>query len=490
MSERRTLTSTARHGEDPFVINLEQRPGSLLGQLELGLGVGFLRALRAPADEVSELVLDCVDRDPRLDLNLDERDDYYALLLLAVGVDAVAVERLVSAHEPTGDDPEDHSTLPLEVLLRMGVRGSRGAQHALGRYVANGVDLTFLLDVLQGDGEQTSKIPAWRSTMEALGPVLCERFPSRAELLSALEEMGDSFLIGSDTPPWSLWAAQSPMIADALRDYDAATPPIQARGPVPALASFRTEQLLTLDRPAQWHEVFTLLSERTSDSDVRLLLTAVRDGSFAMRGPALLALAHQRRPEALEIAAELCDETGGGGWRGWMIRALLFLPYDQTRSLAREWFESDQVVRRRAAAKILERHADVEEIPAIREYLCRDLIDSDTSDLYIVCDLAGALGRHPDHGPYPELTSIFYGIPYSYGRHHIARAMAETDPAFARTQAVECLWDCQAVTRDEIGAKHVDIRDPAAHARLRVMAADPAEDEDTQLAAQSRLGDQ
>ena len=66
------------------------QPGSLLGQLELGLGVGFLRALGAPADEMSELVLGCVDRDPRWDYQIDDRADYYAQLLLVTGVHSSA----------------------------------------------------------------------------------------------------------------------------------------------------------------------------------------------------------------------------------------------------------------------------------------------------------------------------------------------------------------------------------------------------------------
>jgi len=83
IEQEQALTSVALPGQDPVVDDFADRPGSLLGQLELGLGVGFLAALDAPADEVCEMVLDCVDRDTRLDWNLDERDDYHALLLLA-----------------------------------------------------------------------------------------------------------------------------------------------------------------------------------------------------------------------------------------------------------------------------------------------------------------------------------------------------------------------------------------------------------------------
>ena len=67
--------------------------------------------------------------------------------------------------------------------------------------------------------------------------------------------------------------------------------------------------------------------------------------------------------------------------------------------------------------------------------------------------------------------------------------MAETDPAFANTYAVECLWDCQPTTRD-FGAMCVDIDNPIALDRLHVIVADPAEDEETQRTAQSRTDDQ
>jgi hypothetical protein len=363
------LTYVARPGEDPVVDELDELSRPWLGQLELGLGVGFLAALRRPADEVCELVLDSADRDTRLDWNLDERDDYYALLLLKARVDVAAVERLVVAHEPTSGDTTERSTLPLDVLVRMGVRGSRSAHDALERYVANGADLPHLLFVLQGDGERTSKIPGWRLAMERLGSLLCERFQSRGQLLSALDDMRNSFWVASDTPPWSLWAARHPMIADALREYDDATN--DHRRPVPNLASLSTTELLAFKEVGQGWRVVQVLRQRTSEQDVRSLIAAARFESLPMRGPAIRALALQQRPEVFEIAAELDDDTPGR-LRGDMSRALQMLPYEQTRWLAREWFESDQLLRRRAAARILESHAEAEDLPAIREYLCRD----------------------------------------------------------------------------------------------------------------------
>jgi len=377
----------------------------------------------------------------------------------------------------------------------MGVRGSRGAQDALARYLADGVDVAGVLHQLQGDGERTSEIPAWRSAMERLGSVLCERFPSRVELRSALEQTRESFWIASDTPPWSLWVASHPMVADVLREYDQATGGKDDRLRVPDLTSLSTPELLTLQDRRLDMEVVTVLRERTGAADVRSLIAAARSESLPMQGPAIRALAYQQRPEALEIAVEHIDDPAYRRLRGHCFRALVLLPYDQTRSLAHAWLESSEgsrpgvAPRPRIAAEIFAEHAEPEDVPVIREHLCRDTLDRDTSDLYVICSLATALGRHPDHGPYPELTSIFYGIPYSYGRLHIARAMAETDPAFANTYAVECLWDCQPTTRD-FGAMCVDIDNPIALDRLHVIVADPAEDEETQRTAQSRTDDQ
>jgi hypothetical protein len=493
--EAAALTYAALPGNDPLVDDFVGRSGSLLGQLELGLGAGFLAALEAPSDEVCAMVLDCVDRDTRLDWNLDERADYYALLLLAADADVAAVEGVVAANEPVGEDPKDHSTLPLDVLVRMGVRGSRNAQDAVGRYLAEGTDVAGLLCVLQGDGERMSEIPGWRSAIERLGAVFCERFPSHVELRSALESTREGFWIGSDAPPWSLWAASHPMVADVLREYDEATGGKNDRGGVPDLASLSTPELLAVQDGRLGMAVFAVLKERTDVADVRSLIAAARFESLPMQGPAIRALAYQHRAEALEIAVEHIDDPPYPRLRGHLFRALVLLPYDQTRSLAHEWLQSSEGSRPgvawhpRIAAAIFEEHAEAEDIPVIREYLCRDTLERATSDFYVICSLAGALGRHPNQGPYPELTSIFYGMSYSYGRLHVARAMAETDPAFANTQAVECLWDCQPTTRD-FGATYVDVDNPIALARLHVIASDPAEDEETQRTARSRVDHQ
>ena len=331
-----------------------------------------------------------------------------------------------------------------------------------------------------GDYERTSRLASWRSTVESLGAVLCGRFSSAARLRAELEE----WAVCGD-PPWPAWAAKNPLLATAIRELG-----VEEEGHEPAthFAALSIEQLLAIDDPYWARDVGEHLERRTSEEDVRLLIAAAGDESFPMRGPAIVALAAQQRPEALEIASELREKTRPRWLRIYMTRALVRLPYEQTRSLAYRWLDSEDTRRRSTAASVLKEHATAGDIPTIRDHLRREGLDRETSNMYFVCELVTALERHPDQGPYEELHAVFYEIPYSYGRRRVAAALAATDPAFPQTQAVECLWDCEPEVR-AIGAGHVDSRDRQVLKRLNVMASDWAENEHTQLAAQERLGD-
>lgn len=61
--------------------------GSLLGMLQRGRGEGYLRALAAPPETVWPLLFECITNDPRLDGQCEEREEYYASLILARGMD-------------------------------------------------------------------------------------------------------------------------------------------------------------------------------------------------------------------------------------------------------------------------------------------------------------------------------------------------------------------------------------------------------------------
>ena len=66
-------------------------PDSLLGQLQRGRGEGFIRILSAPKLEASQLLLECISNDPRLDSQVEQRAEYYA---------SIAVELMIQVNRP------------------------------------------------------------------------------------------------------------------------------------------------------------------------------------------------------------------------------------------------------------------------------------------------------------------------------------------------------------------------------------------------------
>jgi hypothetical protein len=429
-----------------------------------------------------ELVLECVASPS---YQSDSRGDYYARLLLAVGADARSVEEIVVADEPEDGRDDGCCSLGLDVLVRMGVRGDLGAQEAVRRYLTAGARWPRLLDGIEKDYERTATDPSWRSTVERLGAVLCERFNTPERLRAELEARLPWIQEGD--VPWSSWAAENPALAEAMRASESDRGDSPPR-PVPDLGSLSTAGLLAIDDDHLVRDAARVLRERTSGTDVRLLLAAARDPSVVMRAPAIEALAHQQRLEVLDIAAEIPGSIRPRWIWAFTGRALMSLPFDRTRSLTYDWLQSDLTTRRRTAGSLLKAHATERDIPTIREYLRREKDDGYTGDEFVVWDLAAALARHPQHGPYRELTSAFYGLSYPLFRRDVAQAIAATDPGFDRTVGLECLWDCEPEVRT-FGIAHSNLDDPMVNERLRDMACDWAEDAETQQAAQARLNE-
>ncbi len=98
-----------------------------------------------------------------------------------------------------------------------------------------------------------------------------------------------------------------------------------------------------------------------------------------------------------------------------------------------------------------------------------------------------ALARFDGFGRIPELEQLFCQVENSFWRGYIAKAMTVTAPVeFASTYAFECLWDCDDYTR-ELGCEKVSLSIPGALERLRELAADVCEYDDTWKVARKRL---
>lgn len=64
----------------------------------------------------------------------------------------------------------------------------------------------------------------------------------------------------------------------------------------------------------------------------------------------------------------------------------------------------------------------------------------------------------------------------------LAQVLADVDPAFSTTTAIECLWDCEPESR-RIGVVHAAPTDARVRTRVQEIAADEAEDGDVRDAA-------
>ena len=72
---------------------------SLLGQLQRGRGAGFLAARREPSAKTWPLLVECITHDPRLDSQVECRDDYYAALVIETGMDLVSLATHLQKHD-------------------------------------------------------------------------------------------------------------------------------------------------------------------------------------------------------------------------------------------------------------------------------------------------------------------------------------------------------------------------------------------------------
>jgi hypothetical protein len=441
-----------------------------LGKLQRGLGSGYLWALNAHRSIAHALLLHCIFNDPRWDRQLDARVDYYATLALDIALDVSALERALRH----GDDDVETSHDILAVLGRMAIRGHADARRALREYVGHGRFWERAIEQLIDDYDAMRTGVPWPEVVAGLDGVLVDRFPSESALAEALAG------VDASSRPWTLWSVENPKIAWALSfDHGASGDPAPRRTARPRRSQpkpreMATGELLAIAEGSRWTQIAEELATRTSADDVRRLVDAADDPDLPMRRAAILALGRQGRRELLAIAEANTSAVERGTLQGAIALALEAMAPEHTRALAHDWLTSSDWARRRKAAGILATWAGDEDLAPARRALERELELGLEGDMYVVCSLAEALARYPLHGPFDELLVAYEQIPYSYGRRFVVAALARTDPTFGGDVAVECLWDCEAETR-ELATTHVDRRIRLASQRLDELAGDDAQ---------------
>lgn len=450
-------------------------PGSLLGQLQRGLGSGARAALAAGRAAAPE-VLAAFATDPRSDRQIDARSDYYARLVLALDIEIEAVHELLRSHaERTPTRVLDRTPLALDVLARLVQVGNAEAVQGLRQEAITGRYWLDAIDALVYDANG-HPLPEWESN--TLG--LAESVDARGD--EWLSGAGASSRNGRDEP-WRTWIPKYSGIRSAFAANDGAGSSPTKAAAASELGMLSTEALLELEGHASPQAVTAELATRTSETDRDAMLSTACDSRCGMRASAIRALAKQQRAELVPILKTLDERTTPRDVVGAMIGSFAALPAWLTHEISTEWLVAGcDRHRMRAAASALGNQGPGSRPGVVITALARELDAGVDADEYVITSLAESLGRAPKSGPYPILNRAFNEMQYSYGRSLVAGAIAATDPDFPTGLALDSLWDCEPATR-ALSASRVALHVPGAATRVVALAADPFEDPNVRAAA-------
>lgn len=453
--------------------------GSLLGLLQRGRGDGTLHALAARRADALAALESCVLRDPRRDWRVESRSLYYARLYSELEGELDGIEHHLFHPDDSLDDDEQRTGLALSVLGHLTGYGRRDARDLLRGYAAVGANWAWALDelALRDDDEG----------LRALGPAVLARFPGDRD--------GDAALCRAVTEayeprPWRLWALDHPRVRAAQEQASFSRWQRQLRpsGPTPGWSV--TEVLAWaqagLDaHPAEHRDApaARCLAVVATPQDRPELLLAARRGPEAARAAALRHLVDRHDPAALALvecaAADPLPRVSHVA-----LEVFQRMRTDEALQRARAWcFRDDSLGL--AAARMLACAGSERDAPAVLAALRRQ-VRCEGPDGPGLAALVEGVARFPVPCAAPLLRHVYRETSSSHLRGTVAHALSACDPSFPEGFAVECLWDCEENTR-ELAARHAAIGDVRVLARLRRLAADPAEEAEVQTAVRGRL---
>lgn len=454
---------------------------SLLGQLQRGRGLGFLRALQEDTTHVSPLLLACILDDPRWDRQLESRSLYYVPLLIKCGT---PLEPIVEHLRTKEDQNQDgYIELATETLINLAYREYLNAGDLLNDYLSYGchwdMALEALLDIdYDPDG------------LDDYDHVLSRRFPDDdAPLRRWLRQKQ------SDESPWKEWKALNPRIMRIFAEIEDGEKRARRvdRDARKRYGQLPLPQLLGMleDDTSRW--VLDVLRERATTADIATWLVAVMNTTPIWSGTALRIL-QRAKPASPDLLAPLCDLLESGAHYPDTVytnaaSALAFLPAEVTLDLARAWYDSVNQWQRWAADRIMDNHAHASDIPLLYAALlpAMERAGQPFGGFYRVSSILDVLARYPDQGPYPEVEAIFREAGYSWQRWRAAKVLFVSEPdRFGREPAYECLWDCEDNVR-EVGCSAVHLDISGARERLHVIQHDASIEEGVRRRAKARL---
>ncbi|MFI6349764.1 HEAT repeat domain-containing protein [Streptomyces sp. NPDC050560] len=456
--------------------------GTLLGLLQRGRGDGTLHALTAPRDEALTALTHCVLSDPRRDWQVENRSLYYARLYLDLHGGLGAVERHLFDPDDALDTDEARTGLALSVLGHLASYGRRDALVLLRRYAERGANWAWALDELALRDDDAG--------LRALARPVLARFPADPEGGAALAAaVRDAY----EPRPWRLWeddpredVRARVRAAREAGSFDRWQRQLRTRGPRP---EWSVEAVLDWAQQGLEHGTVLhapaarCLTAVAQPEDRPRIVAAAADGSDGARCTALRYLADAHDPQALaliEAAAAAPSAT---------VAEAAVASFERMRSVAavehaRRWAARPDALGA-AAARVLALRGAAADSPLVLAAL-RETVRGQGPDAPTLDVLVDGTARLGITAAAPVLRHVYRETASSHLRGRTARALAATDPCFARSLAVECLWDCEESTR-EVAARHAETGDARVVERLRRLAADPAEEAEVQTAVRSRI---
>ncbi len=473
----------------------------LLARLRSGHGAGARRALAAGGAERAEVVAaldDCVLRDPRHVPASESRSLYYARLYAELGAPLDALAGHLLCDEDWTDEDADRTALPLAVLGDLARAGHPEAVALLRRYAEEGRDWTLALDQLARAAD-----PKALSGMLALA---LERADD--------DELYDCVRRSASMRPWRLWGFRDARLRAVVEKVDLDWWRWElSRGKEAGPRTPVTVDQVLSEAAASPRRSFVcgrrLASVATAEHRGLILATAW-SGAEGARIAALRYLGEVADPALLDLA----EATLTGGDTPAQVRQAAVQAVGSLRSVeavarARAWLAADRNAVREVfgrtgdgraahgtaatasggladvAVRILAGAGARTDGPALIAALrrCRPAA---RQDHFTLIDLVEGVGRLGLTGALQSVRDVYDESPCATLRSRAAGALARIEPGFTATTAVDCLWDCEAGTR----LRAVDWADVTADGvveRLRVLARDPAEEDDVRQAARRRL---
>ena len=427
-------------------------PDSLLGLLQRGRGQGYINALAAGRAAAETALVECVTHDPRIDHQVESRDEYYGRCAFALGIEISPFEALLFSPADSQETDEYRTDLVLGTLAWMGRLGREDAVKVLRRYVAVGWNWEWAI------GDMVHRVPIG---LDGLDEIVVGRCPDPQELARSLRR---GF-------PWSYWRQKNPRIQEAFaleaewnRQNDQRSED---------LSKLSTQELLE-------RRQVTVLRKRTASADKEVLYDALHSDTDQIRRDAIKVLGWQRDPAVFDPAeAELrCspEVDFNAGWIA-LFQLIKLGPIERIRGWLSESGETANFALHMVA--LWPRDGDQPLLRSVLQHV------NDEDWLYRVCDAVDGLAKLADRQAVPDLEQVFREATYSYLRRRTARALAITSDRFAESYAVECLWDCEEETR-AVGCAAASWSSSTARDRVGEIADDKFEDRKVRMLAARR----